>query len=85
MNLFPLILAANFITLVITIVAAIKFRSWIYQFIGLTALTAFLFSLYQFQTRGSHPATPLFTILVVLLITVRVLINRRRYRRNKKP
>jgi hypothetical protein len=28
MNLFPVILAANFITLVITIVAAIKFRSW---------------------------------------------------------
>ena len=50
--------------------------------IGVTTLAAFLFSLYQFQTGRYHPATLVFTTIVVWLITVRVFINRRRYLRS---
>ncbi len=80
MKLFPLILASNFITLVITIIAAIKFRSWSYRLIGLAALAAFLFALCQFQTENYHPATLVFTAIVVWLIAVRVFVNFWRYR-----
>ena len=36
--LIILILVANLLTLVVTIIAAIKFPSWSYQLIGLVAL-----------------------------------------------
>jgi hypothetical protein len=81
MNLFPLVLAANDVTLVIAIIAAIKFRLWSYRSIGLAALAAFMFSLYQFETGRYHPATLVLTAIVVCLITARVFVNFWRYGR----
>ena len=75
MKLLPVILAANFVTLVITIIAAIKFASWSYRLIALVALAAFLSALYQFQTGNFQPATLVLTALLVLLIIVRAFAN----------
>ena len=75
MKLLPVILAANFVTLVITIIAAIKFASWSYRLIALVALAAFLSALYQFQTGSYQPATLALTALLVLLIIVRAFAN----------
>lgn len=75
MKLLPVILAANFATLVITIIAAIKFTSWSYRLIALVALAAFLSALYQFQTGNYQPATLVLTALLVLLIIVRAFAN----------
>jgi hypothetical protein len=81
MNLIILIMAANFLTLVLTIIAAIKFPSWSYQFIGLVALGAFLFALYQFKAGSYHPATLILTTLLNGLMAMRVLVNRRKFKR----
>lgn len=70
MKLLPVILAANFVTLVITIIAAIKFASWSYRLIALVALAAFLSALYQFQTGCYQPTTLVLTAVLVLLIIV---------------
>ena len=75
MKLLPVILAANFVTLVITIIAAIKFTSWSYRLIALVAIAAFLSALYQFLTEGYQPATLLLTALLVLLIILRAFAN----------
>jgi hypothetical protein len=74
------ILAANFLTLVLTIIAAIKFPSWSYQLIGLVALGAFLFALYQFQAGIYHPATFILTTFLNGLLAMRVLVNRQRFK-----
>jgi len=81
MKLIILILAANFLTLVLTIIAAIKFPSWSYKLIGLVALGAFLSALYQFQAGIYHPATLILTALLNGLMTMRVLVNRRKFKR----
>jgi uncharacterized membrane protein len=81
MNLFPVILAANFLTLVVVIVAAIKFATWSYRVIALVALAAFLFALYQFQTGTYQLATLILTALLDGLIAARIFINRRKFKR----
>ena len=75
MTLFPIILAANFLTLIVTVIAAIKFPSWSYRLIGLVALCGFLFALHQFVTGQYHSGVLLFSALSAGLITVRVLAN----------
>jgi len=81
MKLILLILAANFLALILTIIAAIKFPSWSYKLIGLVALGAFLFALYQFQAGIYHPATFILTNLLNGLLVMRVLVNRRKFKR----
>jgi hypothetical protein len=75
MNLYIVILGSTFVTLVVTIIAAIKFPSWSYRLIGLVALCAFLFAVHQFMTRQYHPGALLFSAVSAGLITVRVLAN----------
>jgi hypothetical protein len=81
MKLIVVILAANLLTLVLTIIAAIKVPSWSYQLIGLVALGAFLFALYQFQAGIYHPVTLILTALLNGLMTMRLLVNRRKFKR----
>jgi hypothetical protein len=80
MKVIILILAANLLTLVLTIIAAIKSPSWSYQLIGLVALGAFLLALYQFQSGIYHPATLILTALLNGLMAMRVIVNRRRFK-----
>jgi predicted ferric reductase len=75
MTLFPIILAANFMTLVMTVIAAIKYPTWSYRLIGLVALCTFLFALHQFLTGQYQGLALLLSALSVFLITVRVLVN----------
>jgi hypothetical protein len=74
-TLFPVILGANIVTLIVTVIAAIKFPSWSYRLIGLVALCPFLFALDQYVTGQYHPGVLLFSALSAGLITVRVLTN----------
>ena len=75
MKLLLIILAANLLTLVITIMAAIKSALWSYRSIALAALAACLFSLYQVQTGTIQPLSLLFTTIVIALVTFRVFAN----------
>jgi hypothetical protein len=75
MTLFTVILAANFVTMIVTVIAAIKFPLWSYRLIGFVALCAFLFALHQFVTGQYHHGVLLFSALSAGLITVRVLAN----------
>jgi len=75
MKLYIVILAANFVTSVITVVTAIKFPSWSFRLIGLVALCAFLLALHQFATGKYHAGALLFSAFSAGLITVRVLAN----------
>ena len=75
MTLFPVILAANFMTLIMTVVAAIKHPTWSYRLIGLAALCTFVFALHQFLTGQYQRIALLLSALSVVLITVRVLVN----------
>ena len=81
MDLFPVILAANFVTLIVVIVAAIKFASWSYRVIAFVALAAFLFALYQFQTGVYQPAALMFGTILNFVIALRVFLNWRKFRR----
>jgi hypothetical protein len=83
MNLFEVILAASFVTLILVIVAAIKFATWSYRVIALVALAAFFFALYQFQTGLYHPATLILTVFLNGLIVVRIFLNQRKF--NRRP
>ena len=81
MELLPVILLANFVAMVITIIAAIKCASWSYRLIALVALVAFLFALYQFQAGSYQPASLVLSALLNFLIIIRVFANRRSFRR----
>ena len=81
MDLFPVILAANFVTLIVVIVAAIKFASWSYRLIALVALAAFLFALYQFQSGIYQPGALMIATVLDVLIALRIVLNWRRFKR----
>jgi hypothetical protein len=83
MSLFPVILAANFVTFLATVIAAIRFPTWSYRLIGVVALCAFLLALHQFVTGQYHPAALLFTALSAGLITLRVMASCWRSRRGR--
>ena len=85
MTLFPIILAANLITLVTTVIAAIKYPTWSYRVIALVALCTFLFALHQFLTGQDQIVALLLSALSVVLITVRVLVNFWKSRPRQRP
>jgi hypothetical protein len=68
MTIFVIILLANSLTLVITIVAAIKRPILSYMLIGVVALCATLFALRQVLTGHGNPFTLLFTALLIIMI-----------------
>jgi hypothetical protein len=74
-TLFLLILVANSVTLLITVIAAVRFPSWSYRFLGIVSLVAALFALHQVVTGRYHPATLIFSALSSGLITLRVATN----------
>lgn len=81
MDMFPVILAANFVTLIVVIFAAIKFATWSYHVIALVALAAFLFALYQFQTGVYQPAALMIATILDFLLALRIVLNWRRFKR----
>jgi len=79
-QLFGIVLMANLVTLLITVVAAIKYPSWSYRLIGIVALGAFLYALHQAMTGQYHPGALLLTGLSSLLIACQVIVNWWRFR-----
>ena len=67
-SLFVVILLANSLTLVITIVAAIKRPILSFMLIGLVALCATLFALHQVVTAQGNPFALMFTALLIVMI-----------------
>jgi hypothetical protein len=70
-------------TLVMTVIAAIKYPTWSYRLIGLVALCTFLFALHQFLTEQYQGLALLLSALSVVLISARVLVNFWKSRRHK--
>jgi hypothetical protein len=68
MRVFLVILLANSLTLVITIVAAIKRPILSFKLIGGVALCATLFALHQVVTGQGNPFALLFTALLIVMI-----------------
>lgn len=65
---FVVILLANSLTLVITIVAAIKRPTLSYMLIGAVSLCATLFALHQVVTVQGNPFALMFTSLLIVMI-----------------
>lgn len=78
-TLFLVILLANSATLLLIVIAAIKFPSWSYRLIGIVSLAAFLLSVHQCATEKYQPATLVLSALSSGLITLRVAANLKKY------
>jgi len=68
MILFVAILLANLLTLVITIVAAVKRPILTYKLIGAVAFGATLFALHQVITGQGNPFAVIFTIILIVMV-----------------
>jgi hypothetical protein len=68
MIIFVIILLVNSLTLVITIVAAIKRPILSYMLIGVVALCATLFARHQVVTVQGNPFALMFTALLIVMI-----------------
>ena len=75
MALFVMILVANLFTLLMTVIAAIRFPSWSYRLLGMVSLVAALFAFHQLVTGRYHPATLIVSALLSGLIILRVAMN----------
>ena len=78
MTLLLMILVANLVTLLITVIAAIRFPSWSYRFLVVVSLVSTLFSLHQFVTGKYHLATLILSALLLGLLTLRGATNWRK-------
>jgi hypothetical protein len=68
MTVFVVILLANSLTLVITIVAAIRRPILSYKLIAVVALCATLFALHPVVTGHGNPFALMFTALLIVMI-----------------
>ena len=71
MTIFIMILVANSVTLLITVIAAIRSPSWSYRLLLVVSLVSTLFALHQFVTGRYHLATLIVSALLLGLLTLR--------------
>src|SRR5229473_2454421 len=71
MTIFLMILVANSVTLLITVIAAIRSHSWSYRLLVAASLVSTLFALRQFVTARYHLATLIVSALLLGLLTLR--------------
>lgn len=76
---FVVILLVNSITLLITVYAAIRKPTWSYRLIGLAALGAFIGALAQVIHLHFILFATLSTFSVVLMLSIRLFIDRRKH------
>jgi hypothetical protein len=84
MSVFIVILVANSLTFAVTVAAAVKRPIGSYIVIVMSALCAWLSSLYQAVTGDGTFVVSLFTGVLVILLAGRIILNTRGLPRDEK-